>query len=321
MLPREQLYEAAMQLHASRQLAGSDQQVRLDQAASFAYWQQLATGLPLDQETNSATAQVSTISDDELQKISRRFDVDGYFQTAPLLSTESLEFLRKRIETVRANGWPAVFAFVYDEFWLAVRSVPVMQAARTLLGHGVRQLPHIWAHYVRPQRGAAGWAPHADGFDRPGRITGWLALTDATIDNGCMFVIPRCSVPPQVGTSVEECANIRWKDASLLLQNCRPLPAAAGSLLGWGLDVIHWGSACQNTKQTRISISFGFVSEAARLEPDELPLLEQAPDCLPTFEQKLSMICQAILTYNRFDTEALRFSDLAAVLQKRLSSC
>src|SRR5207244_2616081 len=109
-----------------------------------------------------------------------------------------------------------------------------------------------------PTPGASGWPPHCDDANRPNRVTVWIPLSDATLDNGCMYVVPRDRAAA---------------DADARLQACRALPAAAGSILGWNFDVLHWGSTCTRPGEPRIAISQEFIAPGAATAADELPLV------------------------------------------------
>jgi hypothetical protein len=53
----------------------------------------------------------------------------------------------------------------------------------------------FWAWYIDPLKEEKGWQPHRDRDTMsttpdPQYCTVWIPLTDATLDNGCMFVLP-----------------------------------------------------------------------------------------------------------------------------------
>src|SRR5207245_2078717 len=123
---------------------------------------------------------------------------EGYFQAEPLFSVRVIQRLRNGIEVLRKEDWPPVFSFIYDEFWLATRGPSLAGLLSTALGPEHRQIPHLWTFYIPPTRGATGWLPHVDGWeksdgsgDRSNRLTVWIPLSEATLENGCMYVIPK----------------------------------------------------------------------------------------------------------------------------------
>jgi phytanoyl-CoA hydroxylase len=110
-------------------------------------------------------------------------------------------------------------------------------------------------------------------------LTVWLPLTDATIENGCMQVIP--------GSHIEGLKDhcpmdqLRIPDKLLELERAKPLPMKAGSALLMNQKTIH--SSLDNVTEDQVRISFdlryqpvgqptgrpafpGFVARSARPE-------------------------------------------------------
>src|SRR5438093_1083574 len=81
------------------------------------------------------------------------------------------------------------------------------------------------------------------GRGRRNRLTTWVPLTDATLSNGCMYVVPK-STDERVQQAVENYSSRKMSmgDVQRLLQHARALPARAGSVLCWGFGLLHWGS-------------------------------------------------------------------------------
>ena len=133
--------------------------------------------------------------------------------------------LKAGVDTVRQNDWPAVFVYVYDEFWQVARSERINSLLETLHGPGYRQNCHVWGHCVQAHAGASGWRLHIDNPRTPGRVTIWLALTDATLDNGCMYLVPKSRAPVEIDIAFRKAATVDKKIVNQLLQNSRALPA------------------------------------------------------------------------------------------------
>src|SRR5262249_58094823 len=111
-----------------------------------------------------------------------------------LIDEATLAALNGAVDAVRTAGWPPVFAFVYDEFWSLVRIPAITTLLSATLGRGFRQIPHVWVHVVPPIEGGRGWTPHVDGYQND-RISVWLALSDATVENECMHLVPKADAP------------------------------------------------------------------------------------------------------------------------------
>ena len=144
------------------------------------------------------------------------------------------------------------------------------------------------------------------------RLSIWVPLTDATLTNGCMYVVPR-------GEDVKgamarfNTSETTYADTVTLLQHARALPAPAGSVLGWGFDVLHWGSLSRNASAPRVSVAYEWLGPDGDPDEDELPLLDP-DDGFPTLPERLDFIARAILSYHRFDIALLPFEDLAEQL-------
>jgi len=253
----------------------------------------------------------------ELQK---DFEREGYFQMDSVLSEACAEQLKAGIEIVRDAGWPPVFSFVYDQFWLTVRTPSLVNVLSAILGPGYEQSCYLWAHHVSPLRGAHGWPPHVDYARRRNRVTVWLALSDATLDNGCMYLIPKDLTPPGIAENFLKVDSFSFADMKNLLQGGRALPVRTGAALGWGPDVIHWGSYHKGQpRNPRFSISLEFVGASEKPRDDEPPLLDTTKS-LSTLEQRLYSIAQGILVYQKAETSLIRYFDLAERLRAATDS-
>jgi len=76
----------------------------------------------------------------------------------------------------------------------------------------------------------------------------WIPLNDVDTQNGCMYVVPKEF--DEYFDKPEDDSHLKaamWKDTGRTelrfdLACGRPLPAKAGSTLGWHGNLIHWGS-------------------------------------------------------------------------------
>jgi protein arginine N-methyltransferase 1 len=269
-----------------------------------AFWLAMNPELSIGAATPPAWFDALGADVEAVAALAARFREEGYFQMPPTLPASLMEQMRAAVDRLRAAGWPAVFAFVYDEFWLVSRCAPVTAFLNTVLGSGYAQIPHVWTHYVKPKPGATGWPPHYDDPDRPNRVTVWIPLTDATLDNGCMYVIARDRVPADIAQQLPEMTSLPMSAADRLLLATKALPARAGSLLGWNFDVMHWGSMCTrdvNPDEPRISLSQEFIARGTEPASDEVPLV--GVDALPTLRERLRIVGQAIVAYRRHDPQ------------------
>jgi hypothetical protein len=313
MTPPASHREAVLELLEETRLRPSEVGERLEKALDRRYWERLNLSLSIDVEDGEKIDAAAAADAEALkqQKLADRFATEGYFQIDSLFSEAVVEDLKTGIEAVRQAGWPAVFAFVYDQFWQTARAPKLVGLLTRILGPEFRQSCHLWSHYVPADSGAGGWPPHIDNPGRQDRVTVWIALNAATLDNACLYLIPKHLTPAGVAENFAGLDSFSHADVTALLQGGRALPVPAGSVIGWGPDVIHW-SALRSSGQShpRISISQEFLAASATPRQDELPLFP-VQSRLPTFAQRLYAIATAILAYQRVETPMIRYLELA----------
>jgi ectoine hydroxylase-related dioxygenase (phytanoyl-CoA dioxygenase family) len=279
------------------------------------YWRGLAPHLSLGAagRVEAAAAAIPAAPLDAAAADVRR---RGYFQLDGVVPPHTIQNLRRAVEVLAAAGWPVVFSFVYDEFWAITRSAPVLGLVRRVLGEDCVQLEGIWTHYVKPVRGSHGWAPHVDstGYrNGPGGLGVWFALSEATLDNGCMHVIPSDLVAEQTAAEFSTISSFTARETRHLLQSARALPARAGTMMGWDFNVIHWGGTCHDATEPRISTAMEFASrEQADAQPQNEVIELNGP--LPALEVRLRVIAKALLSYTRFEALLAPYEPLAKAL-------
>jgi hypothetical protein len=268
---------------------------------SCEFWQRLNPDLRVC-SGDAPALEGETLQPDEVEAVADSLRRKGYFQTRPTLSVDALGRLRAGIERLRELRLHPSFCFVYDEFWEVACTPSVAAVVGSVLGPGHLQIPRVWCHYVHPVRSASGWVPHVD-HDRSGRMTVWIPLTEATLDNGCMYVVARDLAPPGSG--------FEGRDAQGLLRATRALPAAPGELLGWDFETIHWGSvASEDAASPRISLSLEFIGADAA-NGHEGPLVDTG-HAIPSFEERLLFVTDGILRYSKYEPSLHLFAEMAA---------
>jgi phytanoyl-CoA dioxygenase PhyH len=298
------------QLLAGFSLSKSDIRTLLEQASDAEYWRALYPAFSLCANA-SPVSDLPPLDATTLARYTSSLDRYGYFSAESPIAESLTAPLLECIETVRKAGWPPVFAYVYDQFWTLWQIAPIAQILTATLGNGYKFIPHFWCHYVQPVRGASGWSPHIDG-DLPNRMSIWVPLTDATIDNGCIYLVPKDMYTSAIGERRElrDASNLQMRE---LLQRGRALPAPAGSLLGWQFQVLHWGSTAHGPGNPRISLAFEFIAADQAPVKNEMPLYDPATP-LPDLSLRLHSIGRAIRRYSRFEVKMWRYTELAKVL-------
>jgi Phytanoyl-CoA dioxygenase (PhyH) len=204
---------------------------------------------------------------------------------------------------------PAVFSFVYDQFWAIFRIRTVCAILESYLGRNYDQNNNIWTYYVAAQAGAGGWGPHMDSSLGRSAVTIWIPLTDTNENNACMYVVRQTSMPTSQPANFGEWMNVAKPELVQVLQGAHALPAQAGALLGWHHQVLHWGSFSQPGETPRISVAAEFQRSNAKTSP-----LLFGQRTLPTLIERLRCIGSAVLHYSKFELSMIRYEGLAAKL-------
>jgi hypothetical protein len=233
----------------------------------------------------------------------------GYFQMPQAVATDDAATLAAGIVTLQEAAWMPAFCFVYDDYWRIFWQV--RQALALALGQDYRMMPSMWAWYIEPSDGAGGWRPHRDrgvetlrGDLSPTALTVWIPLTDATPDNGCIHVVPAHLDP-----------NYLNNDAlTARMHDIRALPGPAGTAMSWTHNLLHWGGRSSDfAPHPRISVSVEFQSND--VPAWDVPLLD--PFTLPTFEQRIALICKGLLQYRHMHLERFEEGDVDMAMRLR----
>lgn len=311
MPTNKQITEAVEKLRGQVELSPEFEQQLLQQATRIDFWKTLQPELTILDSTSLELEIDATPSEEErlaLAHLARR----GYFRLSSCIAANVIDRMASCVETLRNSGWPAVFSYVYDEFWTALRTSSIVRLLTSHLGAGYCQTSGIWTYRVDPQQNASGWAPHVDSRHDVERLSVWIPLTDATTENGCMYVIPQDCVPSALPTSMLDWTSVSAQELRTLLHNVTPLPARAGSILGWHNRLIHWGGqATDIAARPRLSIAAEFLRRDTRPRRSELPIFDNN---LPGFGVRLLVIGQAILLYEKFEPGMRRYRGLATKL-------
>jgi len=286
---------------------------RMALAVDPAYWRRLVSGLSIEER---ATPRISSRALN-VRRASADLAAHGYVQMSPVFPAGLLGRMARAVERLRAEDWPAVFAFLYDEFWRAPRSGRIPAFLHTVLGRRCEQSPNVWLHYVDARRETAGWPPHRDHTD-PDRLTLWIPLTRAAVEDGCISVLPPHLLPAHLAGSWSQMDTMAREDVLRVLHAARPLPAEAGSILAWRTGVLHWGGFRTSTTRPRIAFSMEFTR--GPLAPSEFGLAGVPLDGpLPSFADRLRLVANMVLLYARHEPGAARAEAIARHLAETLN--
>lgn len=283
-------------LLAKQVFSDEEAEIRFQQACSPAYWRQLNPQLNVCNDNAFDHFESHPISEGESGEMLKKLGRDGYFSTyQPLIAAEVSAKMLEGVENLRKAGWHEVWAFVYDEFWQVTRTPSLVSLLQKHLGADFKAMPHVVVHYVHPETGA-GWSPHVDFSERDDRFTVWFSISDATIDNGCMYIIAKHRVSEELLGKWLRMEDLNHREVKALLQGTKALPVPPGSILAWEGDVIHWGTTSSPNVQPRISLSVVYLREGIEPLEDEIPLL--SPETIPDFPKRMFAVAKAINYYN-----------------------
>jgi hypothetical protein len=300
-------------------LSAPDERVSSKRVLDPDYWRDLNPQLSISGEATAASLEATPLSEQDVERIRDSVETHGYFETPATISLQAIDALLQAVETIRQEHLPPAFCFVYDEAWLLSWTPSLARLVSSVLGEGYRQVPHFWCHYVPAVPRAGGWTPHADGNDTlwKKRLTVWIPLTEATLENGCMYVIQKDLLPRSEGTPTTTDI-FGAADARSLLRATRALPACPGQALGWDFRLIHWGSVCSDSVNfSRVSLSMEFIAGDEDPDADELPLVDVG--VLPTFRDRLNFISRGTLSYTKFEPSLLRIKDVMEQVNRETS--
>jgi hypothetical protein len=119
--------QAILQLLERARLPQKEVEIRLEKAWNPSYWSALNPQLSIDSGAAPKTVERVSLDVSELQTLRSKYGQEGFFQTQPILTPSALERLTECVEVLRRENWPPVFAFVYDELWLATRTPYVLR--------------------------------------------------------------------------------------------------------------------------------------------------------------------------------------------------
>jgi ectoine hydroxylase-related dioxygenase (phytanoyl-CoA dioxygenase family) len=292
---------------------------RIESALSVDYWTSLVPGLAVDGPPAADLSLVGALDPHARREVMRRFETERYLRLPQLLPHSLTTRLHDGVEAVLNADWPAVFAWMFDDFWRVPRATTLVDLISSILGEGYRQTPYVWTNMVSGQRGAGGWLPHMDNPEPPDRVTMWIPLSDATLDTGCISLIPPSAIPASLQAEWHDRQSFDVREMKHLLQASRSIASTPGDVLAWDARVIHWGAARQASGRPRISLSMEFITARS-----DAPVLQQSlsmvPDsALPSHTERLRLIADAIVLFNRRELRTSKYEGLARRILERLN--
>lgn len=230
---------------------------------------------------------------------------EGYFQDQSATCARLAPLLSDAVAQCKALDIPPAFIFLFDEAWECFYALDPM--IRFFLGDGYKVLPDFWTWHVDPAAGEAGWRPHRDkgrgalaANKSPTSLTIWIPLTEASPQNGCMYILP-ANFDPVYATEDEK----NWQ---VDMAAIRAMPGKPGDFLCWNQAVLHWGSRTSRfAKAPRMSMALEF--QRGDIPAWNSPLLE--PFANHDFAARLKLVGKQILQYKHMYPLPERFQLMA----------
>ena len=216
------------------------------QIEDIEYWRSLNPQSSITENPFPAGATPYEVSDDmdiHLDQLKR----EGYFQTSPIVPETDRTRLISIIETMVGKDLLSTYALLYDDFYhVAAKLAGVLTP---ILGNGFQLVPDEFeAYFIDTDDGESGSGPHRDSLrsakafaadGMPTLVNIWVALTDATPLNSCMYVLPGHLDPDYPRPREQRGGEQNLHE--IQLQDVRSLPVKAGSVICWSSSLLHWG--------------------------------------------------------------------------------
>jgi ectoine hydroxylase-related dioxygenase (phytanoyl-CoA dioxygenase family) len=251
----------------------------------------------------------------DIQEALEEYREFGHCVVHDAFSNEEIAGLKQAVLSIRAAGWPLIFAFVYDAFWAMTRRPKFDSFVGALAGPGYQPAVSFWINHVPARRGGSGFPPHLDDV-RPGHasVTCWVPLTAATPDNGCVYVIERGAGDGDVARPITDGRQVTTAQVTRALANVRALPAMPGSFLAWPQDTIHWGGRYHRGVDDRMAISWHLTAGDFENVDAGLRLALRPELPLPPLADRLRWIAHSLLRFRGREAILERFAPVAQLL-------
>eukprot|EP01102_Stenamoeba_stenopodia_P016387 TRINITY_DN5728_c0_g1_i1.p1 TRINITY_DN5728_c0_g1~~TRINITY_DN5728_c0_g1_i1.p1 ORF type:complete len:352 (-),score=50.40 TRINITY_DN5728_c0_g1_i1:340-1320(-) len=199
-------YTLQTRLHASFQ--------DVDEVTNQNYWRLLCPDLHVNDNEfindRLSKLELVVLSKRQTQSLRESMLTEGYFQ----LDNEdinwvcSLKKIESAILTLREQGWHPLWIIVYDEVWLI--AYQIFELLRRLVNKNLIFNRDFFAWFIDNESSEGGWEPHRDRHSmtftnksEPNYATVWIAITPATPENSCIYLLPATHDPSYFKTSEE----------------------------------------------------------------------------------------------------------------------
>lgn len=262
-------------------------------ALSFAYWSNISNEL----SKRNAEYQIdhNILDYDDLAE---HLKTQGYFISSTLIPLNFCQKLINGIDAVIKRGLSPTWALMLDEYWDMYRALDPLVSR--MLGENFKFVTGNYVFVVPNTDNAGGWGVHRDlplqnslrKDGMPEIMSFWVALTDATPLNSCLYCVP-ASRDPNYPDNLTNCSVSRVEDIECLA-------VKAGQVIGLNHALLHWGSRSSSRGcSRRISLVFDMQRDDA--QPYHHVRLD-SKSC-PTFEVKAAYVAHVILWLAKYNVD------------------
>ncbi|MFT5007124.1 MAG: hypothetical protein ACI861_002051 [Paracoccaceae bacterium] len=252
------------------------------------FWRRLAPELTIsDAQPLSLIRRTSAQSNREKMRLVN----DGFLRVKQPGFRSEMSQISGAMERIVNAGLPAAFIGVYDEVWSIIAQ---MNNVLDGIFDGKSQMvPDFWASHtvsnasLAAGRRRAGNGVYSDGT--PKNVTVWVPVTDATPDNGCVYVVP-AGQDRNYGKPNPERA-----DASL--SGIRALAANAGDALIWTGETYNWQARPDRYGEDGPLMSLTWEFQCSKSKPLEGMLIDSFP--YVPFETRLALLARQMPLHRR----------------------
>jgi ectoine hydroxylase-related dioxygenase (phytanoyl-CoA dioxygenase family) len=259
-------------------------------------WRKLAPSLTLSPQLNLAANDHPAFSEPAKAGFYDNICREGYATTDIVIDVESRNRMVRGIDEILSRNFSAIWALMYDEFWdMYARFAPI---ARYILGEHYLHVTGNYAFVIDNSDQAAGWGahrdlPHANSLRPDGSpeiMSFWVALTDATPLNSCLYCVPASRDPNYPD-------NLRSLEIPKV-EDIECMPVRAGQAVGLNHSLLHWGSRSSRRGQDR-RISVVFDLQRGDCDAYHYSLIDIRKPL--SFEQRAAYVAHNVLWLSKYN--------------------
>ena len=206
---------------------------------------------------------------DNLQSLKSQFKKDGFFSPLRLIDKSTASSYREILETVEQKTGPLNYRYkihnVLDIAYKLATNKELLDSVEALLGPNI--LLYNTSFVIKEPHSKTHISWHQDltywGFNDDKQVAAWIALSDATEENGCMHMIPGSHKVGQLPHKITKDSNNLLhhgqtiEGASEEQSHCIPLKAGEASLHhGWTMHT----SYPNKSDDRRIGLTINYIS-------------------------------------------------------------